>query len=352
MPKLPQKLTLVYEVLCLVSLLIFQYYKSKILLNSSTGLYALIGFSCLSFVDMIFTLIYEWHYTWVSAFLRPILVILYNPWLKKYWIKYLYVMKDTIQMVVVLIIFIMYYSWMLQRFFRGTSEGEIYFKTFAESFYNMLILLTTANFPDVMLPAYNYNKFHSLFFVVYLIISLYLGLSLLLAQIYSNFTQRQKENLDDFSERRSGYLYDRFVNLDKANKGYLNKKETYVMMCLIHNLAEMEDEVVIPELMKVYEKDTDDTACEDFYYISPKQFNVGYKTTILPELEEAEKFRFDKMSLLVTLLYKYQYFRQSGKEIEDQTNNDYGMSVSIGNSQVVDQFDDNQKESCSQIIRQ
>lgn len=96
-------------------------------------------------------------------------------------------MKDTLSMVVLMVIFIMYYSWMLQRYFRGTLEGELFYKTFPESFYNMLVLLTNANFPDVMLPAYNYRKIDCLFFIFYLIVAMYLGLSLLLAQIYSNF---------------------------------------------------------------------------------------------------------------------------------------------------------------------
>ena len=169
-------------------------------------------FTIFSFVDICFYFFKNYHYTWGSAFLRPVYIILYNPWLKQFWVKYLYVMKDTIYLVVVIVIFIMYYSWMLQRYFRGTSEGEIYFKTFPESFYNMLILLTTANFPDIMLPAYTYNKFDSLFFIFYLAVALYLGLSLLLAQIYSNFLSRQKENLDSFKETRSGFLYDRFLN--------------------------------------------------------------------------------------------------------------------------------------------
>ena len=52
----------------------------------------------------------------------------------------------------------------------------------------MLILLTTANFPDIMLPAYNVNFMYSIFFISYLMIGLYFLLSLLLANIFTKFT--------------------------------------------------------------------------------------------------------------------------------------------------------------------
>merc|ERR1711871_1525138 len=48
-----------------------------------------------------------------------------------------------------------------------------FFNNFTNSFYHLWILLTTANFPDIMLPAYAYNKMNSLFFILFLGIGLY-----------------------------------------------------------------------------------------------------------------------------------------------------------------------------------
>ena len=57
----------------------------------------------------------------------------------------------------------------------------MYFDNVVNSYYSMLILLTTANFPDVMLPAYNVSFFWSIYFVSFLILGLYALLNLLLA---------------------------------------------------------------------------------------------------------------------------------------------------------------------------
>ena len=49
-----------------------------------------------------------------------------------------------------------------------TEPGSLYFNTFTDSFINLFVLLTTANYPDVMMPSYANNKFSAIFFLSYL----------------------------------------------------------------------------------------------------------------------------------------------------------------------------------------
>ena len=74
--------------------------------------------------------------------------------------------------------------------FAGMIEGSMYFSTLSQSYYSLLVLITTANFPDVMLPAYNVNFFYCFYFVIYLAFGLYLLLNLLLAKVFSNYRRR------------------------------------------------------------------------------------------------------------------------------------------------------------------
>jgi len=70
-------------------------------------------------------------------------------------------------------------------------EGSPYFQTFFLSFINLFVLLTTANYPDVMMPSYNRNSFSFLFFFSYLMVNLYFLMNLLLAVVYDSFTAEE-----------------------------------------------------------------------------------------------------------------------------------------------------------------
>ena len=81
--------------------------------------------------------------------------------------------------------------------FRSEFEGIITLGNFGNTYYQLLILLTTANFPDIMLPAYEVSYYYTVFFVLYLVFGLYLLLNILLANIFSMYKRRLEQKLEN-----------------------------------------------------------------------------------------------------------------------------------------------------------
>uniref|UniRef100_T1IK76 Ion transport domain-containing protein n=1 Tax=Strigamia maritima TaxID=126957 RepID=T1IK76_STRMM len=73
------------------------------------------------------------------------------------------------------------------------NKEDPYFRTLQSSFISLFVLLTTANFPDVMMPAYAHSRLAAAFFILYLSVVLYFLMNLMLAVVYETFTVIEKE---------------------------------------------------------------------------------------------------------------------------------------------------------------
>ncbi|XP_031828550.1 two pore segment channel 1 isoform X2 [Nomia melanderi] len=73
------------------------------------------------------------------------------------------------------------------------SEMNRYFCTLQDSFVSLFVLLTTANFPDVMMPSYSKNKWYAIYFVSYLSTMLYVMMNLMLAVVNETFTAAERD---------------------------------------------------------------------------------------------------------------------------------------------------------------
>lgn len=101
--------------------------------------------------------------------------------------RFMFVIYDSKSMILFIAFYVAFFAFLGQRLFKGSPEGVQYFPSYIDSCFNMLVLLTTANSPDIMLPAYYQNSTYALFFIVYLLFGVFVILNLLMALFYFNY---------------------------------------------------------------------------------------------------------------------------------------------------------------------
>ena len=79
-----------------------------------------------------------------------------------------------------------------------TSDSETYqgeFSNAALAFIRMFVLITTENYPDVMLPVYEYHHVTFIYFVVFIYFGVFILMSILLAIVVDNYWTIAKMNV-------------------------------------------------------------------------------------------------------------------------------------------------------------
>ncbi|KAG7161737.1 Two pore calcium channel protein 1-like 2 [Homarus americanus] len=74
-------------------------------------------------------------------------------------------------------------------------NGRPYFQTYWDSIFDLYVLVTTANNPDIMMPAFDDSIAYVIFFVAFLIICYFIFMNIILAVIYNNYRKHLKNEV-------------------------------------------------------------------------------------------------------------------------------------------------------------
>ena len=99
-------------------------------------------------------------------------------------------MKELAIFVASLFIYVLIFALLCAFYFRESFQGVVYMHSIHETYNELFILLTTANFPDVMLPAYNVSWEYTIIFIIFLSVGLYFFLNIILASVFNVFKGR------------------------------------------------------------------------------------------------------------------------------------------------------------------
>ncbi|XP_029295142.1 two pore calcium channel protein 1 isoform X2 [Cottoperca gobio] len=147
----------------------------------------------LQFVEAIVVLIRQTSHVRVTRALRPIFLVdcRYCGAVRRNLRQIFQSLPPFIDILLLLLFFMVIFA-ILGFCLFSPNTADPYFRTLENSLVSLFVLVTTANFPDVMMPAYSKNRWSCVFFIVYLSIELYFIMNLLLAVVFDTFNDVEK----------------------------------------------------------------------------------------------------------------------------------------------------------------
>ena len=180
--------------------------------------YIIFAIILICFIDITLGMRFDF-FPLINFFLRGILIILLIKSQRNIWgivLKIFYQTRVLTFLIICVMVFFGIVGFFL--FSKKNGEDEDNFGNIPKSIYSLFILLSTCNFPDVMLGTFSENnKFPFFYFLLYLAINYFILFTLLKTLYYSEFFDSFKANARKAIEE----LYDVFHNTKKHKK---NKK--------------------------------------------------------------------------------------------------------------------------------
>ncbi|VEU38175.1 unnamed protein product [Pseudo-nitzschia multistriata] len=134
----------------------------------------------------------------------------------------------------ILAIVVIFYAWFGVVIFHGTEQGASGFQNLIEAIWTLWICITTANYPDVMMPSYNENRVAALYFVSFMTISFFYLMNLVLAvtvNLYDDSIAERKRNRKDLSRN---LLEKAYAMLDPENNDAVSRETIMAVMFILN----------------------------------------------------------------------------------------------------------------------
>jgi two pore calcium channel protein len=160
----------------------------------------------------------------ISRILRPIIFLCFTNSLRGAAARVARSIKGFLSVLFALAIALIFFTWAGITIFAEQGTDDTHFPNWSAAFTNLWILFTTANCPDAFLTIYNTHRLAVIFFIAYLILTLYLLNNILLARVYDAYKEELKEMVITWAENEQTAISHAFALL-KNEQGVIERKK-------------------------------------------------------------------------------------------------------------------------------
>eukprot|EP00804_Cyclotella_cryptica_P018435 CCRYP_004287-RA/>CCRYP_004287-RA protein AED:0.30 eAED:0.30 QI:121/1/1/1/1/1/5/1507/811 len=143
----------------------------------------------------------------------------------------------------ILAVITIFYAWFGVVMFYDSPQGHIAFPSLLEGIWTLWICVTTANYPDVMMPSYNEHRFMALYFVSYMLFSFFYLMNLVLAVAVNSYDESIADRRKYREQLSRELLTKAFELLDHEKKSEISRNTVMNVMVILNQ--------DIPEISKL-----------------------------------------------------------------------------------------------------
>ncbi|XP_053922706.1 two pore channel protein 2 isoform X1 [Cuculus canorus] len=170
----------------------------------------------------------------IRRILRPFFLLQNSSMMKKTLKSINSTLPEMASVVLLLAVHLSLFTMFAMLLFARTKDGQqdkewlSYFRNLPDSLTSLLVLLTTANNPDVMIPAYSKNRAYSIFFILFTVLGNLFLMNLLTAIIYNQFRGYLLKSVQSSLFRRRLGIRAAFEVLSSLKEAPANAQQSYV----------------------------------------------------------------------------------------------------------------------------
>jgi hypothetical protein len=144
------------------------------------------------------------------------------------------VLPEVMNVFLLLVIFMVFWAFFGTVMFYQSDEGHDSFPSLIESLWTLWICVTTANYPDVMMPSYNKNRLTGIFFVVFMIISFFFFMNLILSSVVNTYDDVMDARKKSQRLREDTKLTQAFYMLDHDGTGNIDRNTVMTLFRILN----------------------------------------------------------------------------------------------------------------------
>ncbi len=226
-PTFSPLVTVLIDIACMITFCVMACYQNRWrnqTLGEKRRTQMLVIACCISLIDLT-RAFFAMKYPYFANMMRVLVLFSFSDKLRISFINLLRDLRDSAAILLSIFGYILFFVLTVFYFYRPTAEGILNFNTLMDTYRNLTILFTTANYPDIFLMGMNINYFNCFLFMLFMLLGLYFLTNLLVANVFNKYTDRMEKKRMERRTKRMVYIHTIYKKHDKNENGFLDQME-------------------------------------------------------------------------------------------------------------------------------